>query len=82
MLSPHRANTITITIILQAIVQKTAEHMDFCKVKRSLFYVEQLYDEKWTRNTLLISQRRYRKNLPYSALTLPMAKAMGSVNHC
>ena len=49
--------------------------MDFCKVKRSLFYVEQLYDEKWTRNTLLISQRRYRKNLPYSALTLPMAKA-------
>ena len=54
MLSPHRANTITITIILQAIVQKTAEHMDFCKVKRSLFYVEQLYDEKGTRNTLLI----------------------------
>ena len=35
-------------------MQKTAEHMDFCKVKRSLFYVEQLYDEKGTRNTLLI----------------------------
>ena len=34
-------------------MQKTAEHMDFCKVKRSLFYVEQLNDEKWTRNTLL-----------------------------
>jgi hypothetical protein len=57
MLSPHRANTITITIILQANVQKTAEHMDFCKVKRSLFYVEQLYDEKGTRNTLLITSK-------------------------
>ena len=38
-------------------MQKTAEHMDFRKVKRSLFYVEQLYDEKGTRNTLLITSK-------------------------